>query len=104
MNDTIKDVIEKRLALHINDDFALHECWEKETEILSKNVSTTIDYILNSCDDETFYWLSEVFEDVAGKTSSKDLINAFATRCESVSDAEKRRSIESEIVAANEAL
>lgn len=60
--------------------------------------------ILNFCDDETFYWLSEVFEDVAGKTRSKDLINALVKRCERVSDAEKRRSIESEIVADKEAL
>lgn len=104
MNDTINRIIEKRLGLHINDDFALHECWENETEILSEDVSTTIEFILNTCDDETFYWLSEVFEDVVEKTQSQALLNALIERCERVSDAEKRRSIESEIAAAKEEL
>lgn len=39
------------------------ECWKAETDILSDNISESIDFILANSDDE-FYWLSEVFDDL----------------------------------------
>lgn len=104
MDDTIKDIIDKRLALHINDGFALHECWETEAGILSEDVEATVDYILNDCDDDTLYWISEVFEEVIEKTKSQPLISALVQRCEKVSDAEKKKSIKAEIESAKETL
>lgn len=104
MNNRINATIEKRLGLHLNDDFALQECWETEAGILSEDVGATIDYILNDCDDDTLYWISEVFEEVIEKTKSQPLISALVQRCEKVSDAEKKKSIKAEIESAKETL
>ena len=78
-------------------DYGIEQCWKKEIEILSRDMAATINFIENDCDDETFCWLGEVFENVADRTQSKDFIAAIKKRAARVTDPEERRSVETDI-------
>ena len=78
--EQLREVITHCAALDPNDDFGMEKCWEEMTEILSGNISATIHFFESVCTDEELYWLGSVFEDVAEKTQSKDLIQVLRNR------------------------
>ena len=78
--EQLRGVIERNMALDPNDDFGTEKCWEEMTAILSEDIIATLHYFENECTDEEFYWLGAVFEDVAEKTQSKELIQVLRNR------------------------
>ena len=96
----------KRIAIETQDewDYGIEQCWKKETEILSRDIAQTINFIENECDDETFCWIGEVFEDVAEITQSKEFVAAIKRLAEKVVDAEERRSVQVDVRYAEDSL
>lgn len=92
----LKNVLERRSSLDINDDFALMDCWKREVEFLSDNISETIAFF-DTCTDEEFFWLSEVFDDLIEKTQSKELLQAICNRTEKINNPEYKASISTDI-------
>ena len=82
--EQLRGVIERNMALDPNDDFGTEKCWEEMTAILSEDIVATLHYFENECTDEEFYWLGAVFEDVAEKTQSKELIQVLCNRLRKV--------------------
>ena len=78
--EQLRGVIERNMALDPNDDFGTEKCWKEMTAILSEDIVATLHYFENECTDEEFYWLGAVFEDVAEKTQSKELIQGLRNR------------------------
>lgn len=78
--EQLRGVIERNMALDPNDDFGTEKCWKEMTAILSEDIVATLHYFENECTDEEFYWLGAVFEDVAEKTQSKELIQVLRNR------------------------
>ena len=78
--DEINEVLARRLNLHLEDDAGTEKCWKEETDILSRDMKQTIQFITNGCSDEIFCWLGEVFQDVADCTQSRDFIVAIKER------------------------
>ncbi len=78
--EQLREVIARNMALDPNDDFGTEKCWEEMTAILSENITATLHYFESECTDEEFYWLGAVFEDVAEKTQSKELIQVLRNR------------------------
>lgn len=78
--NNLRTELSHRLSLHINDDFGLEESWKNLTNILSENINETIAFFKNVCTDEEFFWLSEVFSDVAEKTHSNDFVLTLKQR------------------------
>lgn len=76
----LREELDHRLSLHLNDDYGLEESWKKITAILSENVIKTIDYIYNECTDEELFWISEVFSDVSEIVQSKEFVQALRSR------------------------
>ena len=99
--EELKSVIAERIR--IGDETqnewydGINAQWEKEIEILSRDMAATINFIENECDDETFYWIGEVFDDVAERTQSKDFLIAITKRAEKVVDPEQRRGVETDV-------
>ena len=89
----------KRIAIETQDewDYGIEQCRKKETEILTRNLTKTINFIENECDDETFCWIGEVFEDVAEITQSKEFVAAIKRRAEKISDEQERRSVQADV-------
>ena len=97
IKNEIESVIKYRLALETEDYINLQKCWDQEIETLSRDISKTIEFIETECDDEIFYWISEVFGDVAEITQSKKFVTAIKKRAEKIIDDEECRSVEVDI-------
>lgn len=55
----------------------IEECWKNEVEILSEDIPSTIEFLNNDCTASEYSWISEVFEDVIEKTSSRELVECY---------------------------
>lgn len=84
----IKDRVENPNAFYYADPW-----WEKEIELFTENVQTTIAFLETECSDEELYWFGEVLEDVVQITQSRMLWKTFSKRAETVVDAEKKKSV-----------
>lgn len=92
----LRNVLARRTSLMLNDDVALAECWKHETVILSENIPETIAFF-DTCTDEEFYWLSEVFDDLIEKTQSRELFQAICSRTKKIDNPEYKASISTDI-------
>ena len=97
----LKELLSLRLSLNDNDDFALMECWKQESTLLSEDISETIVFF-DSCTDEEFYWLGEVFDDLIEKTQSKELFQTICARTERINNPELKASLAADIEFARE--
>ena len=78
--EQLRGVIERNMALDPNDDFGTEKCWEEMTDILSEDILATFHFFESECTDEELYWLGSIFEDVAEKTQSQELIQVLRNR------------------------
>lgn len=93
----LRKIIVKRISLDLNDDYAIYDCWTQEINILSENIQETIAFIENECTDKEFYWISEIFEDIAYKTQSKEFIKCIKNRLNKLFDKSLIQSIQTDI-------
>lgn len=75
--DKFREVIEERKQCHDEWTYGIEQCWEKEIEILSEDVASTIEYLLHACTADEYSWISEVIDDLAVKTQSRNLIACY---------------------------
>lgn len=66
------------------DNYWEVDYWKAAVEVALQSVPNTIHYLQSDCSDEEFYWLSEIFEELAQKTHSKELVDALRTRLKQV--------------------
>ncbi len=99
----LKETIQRKKSLDINDDFAIAECWNIETEILSNDINGAINFI-QTCSEEEYYELAEVFPEIIDKTQSHELYNAMWKRNESLCNQEYKESNMTDLKYAQEAL
>lgn len=106
--EELKAVIDERIRIAIETqdewDYGIEQCWKKETEILTRDISQTINFIENECDDDTFCWIGEVFNEVADRTQSKEFVSAIKRRATKVVDVEELRSVEVDVSFAEKTL
>lgn len=93
----LEEILSKRKSLDPNDDYSTYDCWTQEINILSENIQETITFLESECTDEEFYWLSEIFEDVAYKTKSSEFIKCIKNRLNRVVDKSIIKSIQTDI-------
>ena len=46
-------------------------------ELLSKDMESTVSFLNDECSESQFVWMSEIFDEVAERTKSKDFISAL---------------------------
>ena len=83
----LKETIQRRDSLDVNDDFGIEECWKIEAEILSSDVPGAIEF-LKTCSEDEFSWVAEVFSDVISITKSRELYQTMWNRYESLENPE----------------
>lgn len=75
-----------QFRINENDiDYWIEDYWKAAIKIFTSNVNETIMFFRQECTDEEFYWLSEIFEEIAEKTQSSELIQVWRTRLSAVS-------------------
>ena len=95
--EELKAVVAERISTDDEWYYGIEQCWNKEIEILTRDISQTINFIENECDDDTFCWIGEVFDEVADRTQSKEFVDAIKRRAAKVVDDEERRSVEVDV-------
>lgn len=74
--DEIRAALAERRNTDDNWSDGLERCWERETELLSRDISETIAF-LEICSAEEFVLLSEVFDDVSERAQSREFIDCL---------------------------
>lgn len=76
----LADEIREALTIreNTNDNWldGLERCWERETELLTRDISETIAFF-EICSAEEFVLLSEVFDDVSERAQSREFIDCL---------------------------
>ena len=93
MPEDIRQVLSYRIKLQPEDDIATEECWKKETNILSRDIESTIHFLTTEAADDELAWLSEVFDDVIEATHSHAILDAIKQRAKNITDADCLHSV-----------
>ena len=72
-----KEVIQKLSEAHYEDDGTIEWCWKEEVHLLSEDIPSTIDYLKNECTSDEFVWISEIIDDLAEVTQSRELVECY---------------------------
>lgn len=72
-----RDVLKKLDETEIEYDYGIEMCWKEEVEILSEDIPSTIEYLQNQCTADEFMWISEIIDDLAEKTRSRELVECY---------------------------
>lgn len=70
----IETILSKRKKLDPNDEYNISKCWRELSDVLSYNISDTILFLEKDCTEDQFSWISEVFDDIAMNTKSKQFV------------------------------
>lgn len=72
-----REVLKKLNETEIEYDYGIEMCWKEEVEILSEDIPSTIEYLQNQCTADEFVWISEIIDDLAEKTRSRELVECY---------------------------
>lgn len=79
--DRFREVIKERIRIskECHDEWAygIEKCWEQEVEILTEDIPSTLLFLQNDCTADEFSWISEVIEDIAEQTNSREFIECY---------------------------
>ncbi len=82
--ETMKQAIQFRITEDENT-YWIDDYWDAVVEIFTENIENTIKYFKYKCTDEELYWAAELFERLAAKTQSLELIAVLRARLAAVS-------------------
>ena len=72
-----REVFKRRDETHSEYTYGLEMCWKEEVEILAEDIPSTIEYLQNQCTADEFSWISEIIDDLAEKTKSRELVECY---------------------------
>lgn len=75
--DEFRKVIHEREQCHDEWAYGIEQCWKKEVELLTEDISSTIEFLKNECTAEEYSWISEVIDDVVNQVPSKELVQCY---------------------------
>ena len=77
LKDEFRKILSERIQVHPNNSYETDRYWKLETDLLSKNINDTIDFLDDDCTADEFSWISEIFDDIVEKTQSKEFIECL---------------------------
>lgn len=77
--NTLKEAAQFRI-FESENNYWIEEYWKAAIELFTKDITSTIMFLQNDCDDEELYFLSEIFEEIIEKTQSKEIISTLRSR------------------------
>ena len=79
--EKFREVIKERnrIASECCDEwtFGIELCWKQEIQILSEDIPSTISFLQNDCTAEEYSWISEIIDDLAECTKSRDIVKTY---------------------------
>ena len=87
------ELVEKRNAIESDIDYDNNPVIKEMIALLTEDINETIDFIINDCTQNQFICMSEIFDELAEKTKSSELINALRTTALKYPDATLKYNI-----------
>jgi len=79
--EKFREIIKERIRISIETqdewDYGIEQCWEQEIETLSDDIPGTIEFLKNECAADEYSWISEILEELAERTQSKELVECY---------------------------
>jgi hypothetical protein len=79
--DKFREIIKERIRIseECNDewDYGIENCWKQEIEILTEDIPSSIQFLMNECTADEYSWISEVIDDVVEKTNSHEFVECY---------------------------
>jgi hypothetical protein len=72
-----REIIKQREETDNEWDYGIEQCWNKEIEILSEDIPSTIEFLKTECTADEYTWISEVLDDVVDKNPNKELVECY---------------------------
>ena len=89
-----KEVIQKRDNTDDEYDYGVEVCDKEEIEILSEDVPSSVAYLKNDRTPKEFFWINEIIDDLAVKTKSREIVEAYKNLGKKYPDMAKTFSFE----------
>lgn len=104
IKERIKPIIAERERLweETQDewDYGIEQCHQKLIALITEDINMSIEFLDNDCTADQFSWLSEVFDEIAEATQSKEFIEALKRLAEKYPEETKTYNIMSFIESA----
>lgn len=75
--EDFRNVIKERIECPDEWGYGVERCWKKEIDILSEDIPSTIEFLQTECTADEYSWISEIIDDLAAKTQSRELIECY---------------------------
>ena len=76
-----REVIKERIRISIECqdewDYGIEKCWKEETDILSEDIPSAIEFLRNECTADEYSWISEIIDDIAEKTNCREFVECY---------------------------
>lgn len=97
-------LIDTRKSIEGDIDYDNNPTIKEMVDLLSDDVSQTIDYINNECTEEQFIQMSEIFDELIEKTKSYELLTSLRLAAQKYPSATQKYNIDYFIDSAEEYL
>lgn len=87
-------LIQKRKAIEGDVDYDNNPVIKDMINLLTKNVTQVVDFIINDCSEEQFIWMSEILDEIIEKTKSPEIIDALRIAAKKYPKAAQKYNIE----------
>lgn len=88
-----KEIIQKRAKINSEWYTEIEKIWGEMISLFSNDIEKTILFIKTDCTADEFVWLSEIFEEIAEKTKSKEFIDCLYETARKFPDETKQYNI-----------
>lgn len=82
IHDDLNNLICQRKSIGGDIDYSTNPVILSIIQLVTQDVAATINFLDNECSEEQLVWLSEVFDEIAVRTQSKELLAALRRGCE----------------------
>lgn len=102
--NSFRKIIKQREKTDDEWDYGVEQCWEKEIELLTEDVTSTVEFLETECTAEEYSWISEVLESVIDIIPCKELLDCYKSLASKYPDEYEKYNISSVVEACDNIL
>ena len=93
ISEEFSTLILRRKSIEGDVDYENDQIIQDIIQLMTRDISATIEFLDNDCTEEQFVWFSEIFDEVAEKSRSNEFIAAIRRAAERYPEAVEKYNI-----------
>ena len=94
ISEEFNALILRRKSIEGDVDYENDQIIQDAIQLMTRDITATIDFLDNDCTEEQFVWFSEIFDEVAEKSKSDEFIASLRRIAERYPEAVKKYNID----------